>query len=140
MHNRREPTTKDLVGYLIGKGASKYSDNHVVVTADWLILGLQSGFQKAEWAQDRTHLNKHGTYKRNIDGSSSAFIKSDFEFRCYKGERLDHTKLILIDEVSTVRLTWRYQKNQDNGQVISFAKDTSDPKFCSVTAALRIWH
>ena len=140
MPNRREPVTKDMVNYLIDKGASKHSDNHVAATADWLILGLQAGFRKAEWAQDRTHVNKHGTFKRNIDGSSSAFIKSDFEFRGHKGKRLDHTKPILIDEVSTVRLTWRYQKNQDNGQVIPFAKDTVDPKFCSVAAALRIWH
>ena len=136
--NRREPVTKDMVDYLIDKGASKYSDNHVAATADWLIIGLQAGFRKAEWAQDRAYVNKHGTYKRNIDSSSSAFIKSDSEFRGHKGKCLDHTKSILIDEVSTVHLTWRYQKNQDNGQVIPFAKGTLDPKFCSVAAILRV--
>ena len=115
MPNRREPVTKYKVGYLIDKGASKHSDNYVAATADWLILGLQAGFRKVEWDQERTRVNKHGTYKRNIDGSSSAFIKSDFEFHDHKGKRLDHTKPILIDEVSTIRLTWRYQKNQDNG-------------------------
>ena len=108
MLNRREPVTKDMADYLIDKGASKYSDNHVAATADWLILGLQSGFRKVEWASDRTHVNKYGTYKRNIDGSSSAFINSNFEFRDHKGKHLDYTKPILIDKVSTVRLTWRY--------------------------------
>ena len=140
MPNRRAPFTKDMVGYLIDKGTTKYSDNHVVATADQLILGLQAGFRKAEWAQDRTHVNKNSTYKRNIGGSSSAFIKSDFEFRGHKGKRLDHTKLILIDDMSTVRLIWRYQKKQHNGQVVPFAKDIIDLKFCSVATALRIWH
>ena len=60
---------------------------------------------KAEWVQDKTHVNKNGTYKRNIDGSSSAFIKSDFQFHGHKGKRLDHIKPIFIGDVSTVRLT-----------------------------------
>ena len=71
MSNRREPVTKDMVVYLIDKGATKYSNNHVAVTADWLILGLRASFRKAEWAQDRTHVNMNGTYKYNINGSSS---------------------------------------------------------------------
>ena len=48
MPNRREPVTKDMVDYLIDKGASKYSDNHVAATSDWFILGLQADFRKAE--------------------------------------------------------------------------------------------
>ena len=66
----------------------------------------QADFRKGGWAQDRTLLNKNGTYHRNIDGSSSALINSDFEFRCPNGKRLDYTKPIIIDDVSTVRLTW----------------------------------
>ena len=60
---------------------------------------------KAEWVQDKTCVNKNGTYKRNSDGSSSAFIKSDFQFHGHKGKHPDHTKPILIGDVSTVRLT-----------------------------------
>ena len=78
MSNRREPVTKDMVGYLIDKGTQRYQDNRIAVTADWLILGLQAGFIKGEWAQDRTLLNKNGAYQRNVDGSSSTFVKSDF--------------------------------------------------------------
>ena len=78
MSNRREPVTKDMVGYLIDKGTQRYQDNRITVTADWLILGLQAGFINEEWTQDRTLLNKNGAYQRNDDGSSSTFVKSDF--------------------------------------------------------------
>ena len=40
MSNRCELVSKDMVGYLIDKGAQKYQDNHIAATADWLILGL----------------------------------------------------------------------------------------------------
>ena len=97
-----------MVGYLIDKGNQQHQDTKIATTADWLILGLQASFRKGGWAQDMTLLNKKGTYQRNIDGTSSAFIKSDFEFRAPKGKILDHTKPTIIDDVSTVRLTWRY--------------------------------
>ena len=108
MPNRRETVTKDMVGYLFDKGNQRHQDTKIAATVDWLILGLQASFRKGEWAQDRTLFNKKGTYQRNIDGSSSAFIKSDFEFRGPKGKNLDHTKPTIIDDVSTVCLTWRY--------------------------------
>ena len=73
-----------MVGYSIEKGATKYSDNHVVATTDWVILGFQTGLIKTEWTQDRTHVNNNRTYKSNIDGSSSTFVKSDFEFHGHK--------------------------------------------------------
>ena len=48
MPNRLQPVTKDIVGYLIDKGATKDSDNHYAATADWLILGLQDSFRRME--------------------------------------------------------------------------------------------
>ena len=48
MPNRLEPVTKDIVGYLIDKGATKYYDNHYAATVDWSILGLQDSFRRME--------------------------------------------------------------------------------------------
>ena len=91
-----------------------------------------------EWGQDRTHVNKRGTYQRNIDGSLSTFIQSNLKFRGPKGKCLDHIYHIIIDDVSTIHLTWRYQKNLDNGQVILFSNDTQDHNLYSVAPTLRI--
>ena len=109
-----------MVGYLIDKDAINHQYNHIAATKDWLMFGLQAGFRRMKWVHDMTYLNKCGTYQRNIDGSSSAFVKSDFEFWGPKGKHLYHTKPIIFDDVSTVRLTWWYQKNLVNGQVIPF--------------------
>ena len=35
-------------------------------------------------------------------------------------------------------ITWCYQKNMDNGQVITYAKDSTFPKLCAVRVAHRI--
>ena len=97
-----------MVGYLVDKDDQSHPNNRYAATVNWFILGFQAGFRLIEWAQNRTYYNKHGTYQRNIDGSSPVFIKSYFEFRGRKGKYLDHINPIIIDDVSTVRLTWRY--------------------------------
>ena len=141
MPNRREPMTKDMVQYLIKTSASStLPDGKQSVMTDWLVLGLQAGFRKMEWSQDATLLAQTNTYHRNLDGSSAAFVSSDFEFRGPNGIRMSHKKPLLLHNIETVHIKWRYQKNLDNGQTIPFAKDTICPDFCCVTAALRVWH
>ena len=56
---RREPVTKKMIEYIVNKGKSLNQENQhniYTVLGDWLILGLQTGFRRKEWAQDRTHL------------------------------------------------------------------------------------
>ena len=111
MHNRGGPVTTDIVYYLIDKCAQSHPNNRYTITADWFILDLQAGFKRMEWNQDRTYFSKYNTYQRSIDGSSSSSLKSDFKFRGHKGKPLNHKNIIIIDNASTVRLTWRYQQN-----------------------------
>ena len=139
MPNRREPLTKDMVVYILDKGSAMDSaDNLYTVMGDWLTLGLQTGARRQEWAQDRTTLQRSNHVDLNVDGSPTAFIESDFEFRGFNGLRLSTDSLPSLDLIATVRITWRYQKNMDNGQVITYAKDSSFPKLCAVNAAHRI--
>ena len=59
MSNRREPITKSMIEFIINKGKTLYKDNHnnlYTSISDWLIIGLQTGFRRKEWAQDRTSL------------------------------------------------------------------------------------
>ena len=95
MPNRREPLTKPIIKYIIQKGkslASKSADNIYLALSDWLILGLQSGFRRKEWAQDKNHLTKYNDVQRNVDNTPSAFILDDFEFRGSSNTRRNQLK------------------------------------------------
>ena len=102
-------------------------------------MGLQTGARRQEWAQDRTALKQDDLIHLNVDGSPTAFTESDFEYRGHDGICLPTDSLPSLDIISTVRVTWRYQKNMDNGQVITYAKDSAFPKLCAVAASHRIF-
>ena len=139
--NRREPLTKPMILYIIKKGnllAKSSPDNMYSSIGDWLVLGLQSGFRRKEWAQDKLFLNKHKDIQRNVDHSPAAFILNDFEFRGVNNVRINNNSYKEINKATIVNVKWRFQKNNDNGQIISYTEDKNDPNFCYVKAAKRI--
>ena len=82
-------------------------------------------------------LGKTKTIAKNIDGTSKAFTFNDFEFRGCKGSRLG--KYPQCEHIESVRITWRFQKNGNNGQSLTYAKNTLKPEACPVTAAFHIY-
>ena len=139
--NRKEPVTKQMIEYIIQKGKDlqkKNSDNIYSALSDWLVLGQQTGFRRKEWAQDRTLLKKDKDIQRNIDNSSSAFIMEDFEFRINAHKRINNSSTKEVNKASVVNIKWRYQKNLDNGQVLSYVKDTEDKQHCALEACKKI--
>ena len=54
------------------------------------------------------------------------------EFRAQKNKRINNKSLVEINKAKSVDLKWRYQKNLDNGQVISYVKDSEYKKRCLV--------
>jgi len=89
--------------------------------ADWFILGLYAGFRLSEWAQP-SNIRKYATFQRAIDNSSRAVTANDFSFD---------------DDYSHVTICWRFQKNGQNGEKVTFAA-SKDPSRCPVAAAHRI--
>ena len=143
MPRRKEPVTKEMISYVVNKGKNLKGinpNNIYAALADWLILGLQAGFRRKEWAQDKTYLRKNNDIERNIDGSSAAFIISDFEFRHKGNIRINNQSKQEINKSYIVNLKWRFQKNNDNGQVISYVKNTVNKHFCVVEACKRIYY
>jgi hypothetical protein len=139
--DRREPVTKDMIEYIFNKGISlkkSNKDNIYTSLADWLIIGQQSGFRRKEWAQDRSHLKKYKDIQRNVDGSSSAFILSDFEFRGKNNRRIDQDSNTEVSKACIVNIKWRFQKNNDNGQIISYVADNLNKIHCYLKACKRI--
>ena len=141
MPNRQEPVTKEIIEYVIKKGKNFIGANpHNLYTAlgDWLILGHQSGFRRREWAQDRTYLKKHKDVQRNIDGSPAAFVMNDWEFRSKDNKRLNHSSDRQISHANMINVKWRFQKNNDNGQIISYVADNLNKIHCYLKACKRI--
>jgi len=89
--------------------------------SDWFTLGVYAGFRLSEWAQP-SNLKRFQKFQPNVDGSSKAFISSDFTFD---------------DEGTHFTIRWRFQKNGQNGEKVTFAS-ASDPSKCPLLAAKRI--
>ena len=105
---------------------------------DWATMGLQSGFRKSEWAQDNVSLRRDKDVQRNVDGTSKAFISSDFNFKDDAGKHVRSTTQVSMAAAKTVDACWRFQKNGDNGQQITYAKDIVHKERCFVTAAKNV--
>ena len=65
-------------------------------------------------------------------------IREDFLFLNKAKRRLQGAVAHLRQRAHYVRITWRYQKNGDHGQDITFARDLKNPEFCPVETALVI--
>ena len=139
--NRKEPLTKKMIEYIINKGKRLHKSNPnnlYTALSDWLVVGLQAGLRRKEWAQDRTYLKQHQDIERNIDNSSAAFIMDDFEFRAKHNKRINNSFMNEINKSSIVNIRWRFQKNNDNGQIISYVKDNINKTYCVVEACKRL--
>ena len=87
----------------------------------------------------RSNLSKkHKDIQCNIDGTSAAFILEDFEFRAKNNMRINNDSGKDIIKACITNIKWRYQKNNDNGQVISYIEDYKNKKHCFVRASKRI--
>ena len=75
---------------------------------DLLILGEHAGCRRLEWTQECSHLNKYKIYQRNIDGTSTAFILDDFEFRGSNNVRIDNHNDEEVMSSEKVHLKWRH--------------------------------
>ena len=102
------------------------------------VLKTTNWFQKKEWAQDNTYLKKCKEIQRNIDSSSAAFITEDFKFKVNANKKIDNSYTKEVSKASVVNIKWRFQKNIDNRQVLSYVKDTKDKHYCALEACKKI--
>ena len=138
MSNRRSPLTPRMI-----KSAHEEPQCHpdALNTAllDWLILNMYLGARKCEWCQDASYLKKHRTFSKNIDGSSQAFTLEDFEFLGTGNKRVKiNTVFHEESSITGVRIRWKFQKNNDNGQKLTYFINKLSPKMCPVMAARNI--
>ena len=65
-----------------------------------------------------------------------AFIANDFVFYDKSGHILKKIDNSTLDLATSVQITWRIQKNHQNGQKIKLSADTKNPAICPVRGAL----
>jgi len=134
MPNRREPLTVDMVLYqrLQCRDDTPHSESSAMY--DWQVFGLYAGNRLSEWAQQ-----DGASIKLNIDGTPKAFLIRDLNFfgenrrRMSLDSALNHPQL-----VHTIDVTWRFQKNGNNGEKKTFVRAFDNPDLCAVSALLRI--
>ena len=114
------------------------NDSLEAALTDWFILGMHTGMRKSEWWQDRNILQKTGDVMKNRDGSSSAFVLDDFIFEHLAGFRCNNTRTSHLQSASLVKICWRFQKNGNNGEVLSYIINAKNPARCPIRAALQI--
>jgi hypothetical protein len=140
--DRRNMITDEMMYWLHAKASAAHPDSSIAAIVDWTILGRYAGFRKSEWCQssksDYARIEHWPTPQPPL-----AFIASDMVFLGHREERVRTTPRStdmqsLLTLIGYVEICWRHQKNNQNGEKISFARDDDKPDFCPVRAALRI--
>ena len=136
--NRRNMIDDEMVHYMEKTRTNHTPDSLEDAITDWVYLGRFVGYRSIEWCQT-TELDYHKIEHPNWDREKSyAFIGRDFAFYNDKKQRLYNIADLSPDDVAYVVLEFRKQKNGVNGEKIPYEKDTQNPQFCPVCAALRI--
>jgi hypothetical protein len=118
MPNRREPLTWDMIEYL--QTLSCPPTSMLAALIDWFIVGMYAGFRLSEWGQPGT-LTSTTTYQRGRRDDSLAITASDIQLTS-----------------QGFSITWRYQKNNQNGEKIKFNAAPGYPARCPFLAIKRI--
>jgi hypothetical protein len=117
--------------------SSKNCDSVNNLLLDVVSLGCYIGPRLSEYAQATQDKVDYHTYPSSMT-VIKAFVASDFIF--YDGKK--HIVKILdedsFQQVRLVKITWRIQKNRQNGQAITLSVEVNRPKICPVCRAMRL--
>ncbi|KAL3790760.1 hypothetical protein HJC23_010039 [Cyclotella cryptica] len=137
--NRRECIHDGMFLHILQTRASHHVDSFHSVATDWSLLGRYTGFRKSEWCQDSPrcfHCITDPLWGNRPD--SIAVIAEDFTLKDNNGLRVPVTLSTKPSSVHFAKLHIRYQKNQDNYQVLTFSAAKGNSISCPVHAILRI--
>jgi hypothetical protein len=108
---------------------------------DWLIIGAQTGFRRCELASERPIKNL-SDFPKAEDPLRSIYqcLGKDIVLYDQTNRRIPNNELVNTpdEHLRGFTVTYRFQKNGDNGQKIDYAANHKDPKTCAARAAKRI--
>ena len=133
---RRRMITDKMARWLVERAAGKDRDSATSAIVDWFILGRYAGFRAAEWSQ--TTQGKYARIEHWPGEPSRAFIRDDFVFLAEDEQRLSSADLS-ERLIGYLIITWRIQKNGQNGEQITFGRDKESPAYSPTNAGFRIY-
>ena len=131
---RRAMISDEMIVDILRRAAKNHPDSLTAALADWIVLGQYTGFRLSEWAQEVC-----SAYARvGHTSDASAMTRDDFVFKGPNGRTLDQHRLPTFEDIESVDIFWRHQKNGDNGEDIEYTRNRQHPQLCGVAAAFRI--
>ena len=129
-----------MIQSLIDSAKLTSPDSASSAISDWAVIGIQTGNRSSEWCQAKGTLfmSTTATFTLNIDGSPTAFLAEDIWLFSSTKRPLAFTSGLTWLLVQYVDVCWRYQKNNDNGQVITYTRNFKNPECCVIEAFLRV--
>jgi hypothetical protein len=130
----------DSMFHYIANLASRASEDSLVrAITDWIVLGCYTGFRKSEWCSDN-----HELYATIDDPNwgdrpnALPAIAEDFSFATATGRRIHDVNATPDDDISFTTLCFRKQKNNDNGQTLTYRRRSDSHWLCPTQASLNI--
>ena len=141
IENRREMIYDSMLSHMLKTSHAVHPDSPEAAIFDWIVLGRLAGFRRSEWCQTSQTVEMTETNFAHPIAEPIAFVPADFTFFDGSNRPLLDAEVTqaTADIADAVEITWRFQKNNNNGERIPFTRDDEHPDFCPVRAALRIY-
>jgi len=136
VENRRNMISDSMMTWLLFSSKKSSLDSAVSAMVDWIILGRYTGYRKSEWCQSSQ--TSFETVDEWPGKPPRAMMLGDFTFLDKNERRISFNKKCLHDNIHHVIIQWRFQKNGQNGEEVTFTRDMINPQYCPVLAAYRI--
>jgi hypothetical protein len=114
-------------------------DSFALTVIDWITLGCYTGFQKSEWCSDH-----HDSFVTIDDPNwgdcltALPGIARDYGFAAESSRRIHDPATSSDHDVVFTSLCFRKQKNNDNGQTLTYRRHHDSHWLCPTQASLNI--
>ena len=136
---RKEMISDSMFNYIANLASRASPDSLVRSITDWIALGCYTGFRKSEWCN-----NHHESFDTINDPnwgdrpSALPVIVEDFSFSTATGRRVHNVAAAPNNDITFTTLCFRKQKNNDNGQTLTYRRRTDSSWLCPTQASLDI--
>ncbi len=141
---RREPFTpimwKHMDAVMTAHPDLHGPDSILAAMVDWFGSGLYGGWRLTEWGQPAGNADVT-TPHLDFKGETRAFCLPDLEFRLDGNRRISqqHAYAGKADRIERIHVTFRTQKNGDNGEVRVFTRNKANTRLCFVKCVFSLF-
>eukprot|EP00985_Skeletonema_marinoi_P012069 scaffold5758_cov69-Skeletonema_marinoi.AAC.4 len=141
--NQREPLTNPIMAKLLEMARDSHPNSAIRAVANVAAICRYLGCRVSEYAQKtQTKIDYH-VYPSGLR-VIKAFLLTDWVFFDEKGTRLSIAPFTnrpmseIYDQIDHMSVTWRIQKNRQNGQSLKLKVDRANEPLCPIKNALEI--